>query len=138
MGPSKWIGAQWDRVLAVVGAVIAGLVLMIGWFRVSDTPYPAEQLPGIFSGGIGGIFLLGIAATLWLSADLRDEWCKLDSIDESLKELIAQPTGVPSACIGSGGDGQSPAEPPVVRPVLDVTTTPKHADSRPGSVQARR
>jgi hypothetical protein len=51
---------------------------------VSGTAYPADQLPYIISGGVGGIFLLGLGAMMWLSADLRDEWRKLDRIDENL------------------------------------------------------
>ena len=53
---------------------------------MSGSPYAAAQLPYIISGGIGGIFLLGVGATLWLSADLRDEWRKLDCIEEALRE----------------------------------------------------
>jgi hypothetical protein len=34
------------------------------------------------SGGITGILLMGAAATLWLSADMRDEWRKLDELAE--------------------------------------------------------
>jgi hypothetical protein len=31
--------------------------------------------------------LVGIGLTLYLSADLRDEWRKLDSLDQSLREV---------------------------------------------------
>jgi hypothetical protein len=41
------------------------------------------------SGGLVGLFLLGIAGTLWLSADMRDEWRKLDRLQESLDGLAA-------------------------------------------------
>lgn len=83
----RWARTQWDRVAAAVIAVAAAVVLLVGWFRLTDTPNPDDQLPLILSGGIGGVFLLGMAATFWLSADLRDEWCKLDSIDEALRDL---------------------------------------------------
>jgi hypothetical protein len=77
--PTKWLRLQWDR------------ALIIGWVGVSSTAYSAEQLPYIISGGIGGIFLLGVGATLWLSADLRDEWRKLDRIEEALQQREASP-----------------------------------------------
>jgi hypothetical protein len=83
----KWARAQWDR-LGAVGAAAAGLLaLLLGWIGVSGSAYPAGQLPYVVSGGLLGIFLLGIAGTLWLSADLRDEWRKIDRVEEALRAL---------------------------------------------------
>ena len=82
----KWLRLQWDRVLAWVLVAAGAIALIAGWVGVSGSAYAAGQLPYIISGGIGGIFLLGVGATLWLSADLRDEWCKLDSIEDALRE----------------------------------------------------
>lgn len=81
MDIAKWVRAQWDRVLAWVCVAAGAIVLVVGWAGVSRYPYPADQLPYIISGGVGGLFLLGLGAMLWLSADLRDEWRKLDEID---------------------------------------------------------
>jgi len=87
----RWLQTQWDRVVAV-GLVAAGIVALVcGWFGISHTPYPAEQLPYILSAGIGGLLLVSIGATSWLSADLRDEWRKLDAIDDTLHELVGSP-----------------------------------------------
>jgi len=58
---------------------------------------PAEQLPYIISAGIGGMFLLGLGAMLWLSADLRDEWRKLDRIERRLGSAPAAPAPVAAA-----------------------------------------
>jgi len=75
---------QWDRA-AAWGLVAAGaVVVVLGWAGVSGSALPAEQLPYIISAGVGGMFLLGLGATLWLSADLRDEWRKLDRIERRL------------------------------------------------------
>lgn len=79
--------ALWDRLAAALLALLAGVLLIVGWNRVSDTPFPAEQLPYLMSAGIGALYLLGIGVTLWLSADLRDEWHKLDAIDQRLERL---------------------------------------------------
>ena len=76
--------AQWDRFGAATCTVIGGLFLFFGWLGVSNTPYLVEQIPYVLSGGIGGVFFLGLGATLWISADLRDEWAKLDRIEEAL------------------------------------------------------
>ncbi len=70
MNPAKWLQLQWDRTLAWVLVAAGAVALIVGWVGVSGTAYSAEQLPYIISGGIGGIFLLGVGATLWLSADL--------------------------------------------------------------------
>jgi hypothetical protein len=83
----KWLRVEWDRAVSVGCMVLGAVCLVVGWLGISRTPYPAEQLPYILSGGIAGVFLLGLGATFWLSADLRDEWSKLDSIDESLQAL---------------------------------------------------
>jgi hypothetical protein len=86
MDVGKWLRLQWDRVLAWAFVAAGAIALIVGWAGVSGTAYAAGQLPYIISGGIGGIFLLGVGATLWLSADLRDEWRKLDCIEDALRE----------------------------------------------------
>ena len=100
---------QWDRAAAWAFVGIGALVLILGWVRISGSALPAEQLPYIISAGIGGMFLLGVGAMLWLSADLRDEWRKLDRIERRL---------------GADADGRSPAEATVAaaddRPLLAV------------------
>jgi len=68
---------------------IAGVIsLVVGYARVSNSSLLAEQTRYIVSGGIGGIFLLGLGATLWISADLRDEWRKLDRIEGALADGV--------------------------------------------------
>jgi protein-S-isoprenylcysteine O-methyltransferase Ste14 len=79
---------QWDRVAAWVAAAAGLVLLIVGYFGVSSSPYPAEQIPYIVSSGIGALFLLGAAATLWVSADLRDEWSKLDEIRQLLATQV--------------------------------------------------
>src|SRR4051812_25088562 len=81
-----WVRAQWDRVLAWVLIGVGALCLLIGWIGVSGTSYVAEQLPYVVSAGLFGLFLLGLGATIWLSADLRDEWRKLDRIEDTLRD----------------------------------------------------
>jgi hypothetical protein len=84
-------------VLIVAGAV----VLILGWVGVSRYAYPADQLPYIISGGIGGLFLVGVGAMLWLSADLRDEWRMLRRIDEALRDQAGVALVVESPTAGS-------------------------------------
>ena len=83
----KYARNQWDRIgawLCVIGGAVA---LLVGYLGVSDTLNTGEQLPYVVSGGMVGLFLLGLGALLWLSADLRDEWRKLDELDQRLAAL---------------------------------------------------
>ena len=88
---------QWDRSAGIVFSVIGVIALIKGWMGVRGTPVLAEQTRYIVSGGIGAIVLLGIGATLWISADLRDEWRKLDRIEQSLGDGVLRWAGDGSA-----------------------------------------
>jgi hypothetical protein len=84
----KWLRLQWDRVFGAAFVLTGAVALLTGWSKVSGTPYPAEQIPYVVSAGLGGLFLLGVGATLWHSADLRDEWRKLDRLEEKLDAAL--------------------------------------------------
>jgi hypothetical protein len=86
MGRRDWMRANWDRVGAWGCVAAAAIALFVGWWGVSRAVYPASQLPYIISGGIGGALLLAFGVTLLISADLRDEWQKLDEIASRLPE----------------------------------------------------
>lgn len=104
MNLGKWLALQGDRVAAWASVLTGAVALVVGWFGVSGTAYQSEQIPYIVSGGIGGMFLLGLGGMLWLSADMRDEWYKLDRVEEELRltraagmaVLAAQPAVAPS------------------------------------------
>ncbi|MGH8998783.1 MAG: hypothetical protein ACRDY7_05265 [Acidimicrobiia bacterium] len=101
----RYVRAQWDRVGAWL--LIGGgfLALLVGWLGVSDTTILAAQMPYIISGGMLGLALIGVGAMLWLSADLRDEWRKLDAMHEEMADtpLNAVVVADPPA---SGADGE--------------------------------
>ena len=80
-------------VLALVAAIAGGVALLIGYFGVSGTLDPAKQLPYLISGGIGGLFLLGVAAALLFSSDLgatRADIARLQDSVEQLTERVAE------------------------------------------------
>ena len=81
-----WARNQWDRAAAVTLFVAGVLAVFLGWLGVSRSAYEAESLPYILSGGFFGLLALGAGGVLWLSADLRDEWRKLDSIEQAWRE----------------------------------------------------
>lgn len=103
MDLTKWLRVQADRVAAVACVLAGALVLLVGWIGVSSHAYPAEQLPYIASAGLGGMFLLGMGAVLWLSADLVDEWRKLDRLEQELRKQTAAMVGADAART-MGGD----------------------------------
>lgn len=102
MDVKTYLKAQWDRAAAWVAAVIGLVALTVGYFGASGTAFTSEQVPYIISGGMFGIFCLGVGATLWLSADLRDEWRKLDEIDEHLTTAIALNVLTPAPAQSNG------------------------------------
>ncbi|GAA0629914.1 hypothetical protein GCM10009547_37020 [Sporichthya brevicatena] len=79
---------QWDRTAAVVLTLAGVIALFAGYIGVADSVVLAEQTRYIVSGGIAGLFMLGLGATLWISADLRDEWRKLDRIEQALGDGV--------------------------------------------------
>ena len=83
----RYARLQWDRVAAVAAVIAGGMLIILGWVGVSQAALTAQQLPYIISGGIGGLFLLGVGGVLWLSADLRDEWRKLDAIERQQRAV---------------------------------------------------
>jgi hypothetical protein len=111
----KWLKCQWDRAAAVAAGVLGLVALLLGWLGVSRSGLPAEQIPYLASGAVLGLFALGIAATLWLSADLRDEWRKLDLIhrDLSPESEPAQKVEASSVDVGEASTGEWEPEPPV-------------------------
>lgn len=105
MDALRWVRNQWDRAIAIVAGVAGALALLLGWLGMARSVFPAEQLPYIVSGGLAGLFYLGIGATAWLSADMRDEWRKLDRLEEQERERST--SSLP-------WDGEVPAVPNIV------------------------
>jgi hypothetical protein len=86
MGGVTWLRAEWDRFLAWALLTAGAVLVVIGAVQVADHRYLADQLSFIMSAGIGGLACIGFGAGLILSADLHDEWRKLDRLEELLAE----------------------------------------------------
>lgn len=80
------VRAEWDRILATVLIAAGAVLVIVAWAGVSGTPFVADQLAYIASGGIGGLFLLALGLALLMSADHHDEWRKLDAIEAALRD----------------------------------------------------
>jgi hypothetical protein len=150
-----WLRAEWDRVLGFSLIALGAVLLVLGYLGVSGSPYVAEQLSYIVSGGLGGLFLLGAGATLLILADLHDEWRKLDRVEAMLSGEIPFPTrpqtngaASPSPSAAPAGSAalaaaSAPAAAPVAAPApaaspaLMVETAPAESDGRPGPAEPR-
>ena len=121
----RFLRAEWDR-LAGYGCVAAGVVLLIaGFVGVRTSADVIDEISYLVTGGIGSIFLLGVGATLLLSADLHDDFRKLHRVEEKLDRverlLLAQHPELldladpPSPPAGSNGDQASPVRAGAVR-----------------------
>jgi hypothetical protein len=82
--------SQWDRAIAIACAVGGAVSLLIGWIGTSGTEHVAAQMPYIVSAGFTGMFLLGIAAVTWITADLRDEWRELRRVGTLLERELTE------------------------------------------------
>jgi hypothetical protein len=105
----KILRAQWDRAGAIAAVVIGLVALLIGYIGVSGTEYVVKQMPYIISGGLLGIFLLGLGTAMWLSADLRDEWRELRLLRLHLSEQAQQPLA-PAAQLSPPAAVEAPTE----------------------------
>lgn len=99
---------RWERVLAVLSLLVGALGLLIGWLGISRATLTTEQLPYLASGGLLGLFALGLGATLWLSADMRDEFGALLRIKDLMEEG-AEPPAEPVVRL-ERNDGSVPAQ----------------------------
>ncbi|WP_198547376.1 hypothetical protein [Streptomyces jeddahensis] len=128
------VRSQWDRLTAAATGVGGAVALIVGWHGVSGTPYPAEQLPYLASAGFGGLFLLGVSTALWLSADLRDEWRKLDRIEQALRAADGLGTFEAGRVVGaSGAPGAfGPTGAPAGTPVPAAYAAPAPAPAEHG------
>lgn len=82
---TDWLRAEWDRILGFACIGMGGLLIFVGYLGASDSVHTPETLSYLISGGIGGLFLLGAGATLLVSADLHDEWRKLDRLEDAFR-----------------------------------------------------
>jgi hypothetical protein len=80
-----WAVSQWDRVIGWT-CVAGGAVLTVtGALSVSAAQDQLDQLSYLATGPALGLFLLGLGAILVVTADLRDDWAKLDEVAAALQ-----------------------------------------------------
>jgi len=120
-----FLKAQWDRVLGWTLIVLGGLALLLGYEGIRESAFVAQQLSYLASGGIGGLWLVGVGATLLVTANVSDEWRKLDEV----KDLIARVLEL---------DGEDTDEASGVNEMIDTTDTPAAPGRTTKRVSAQR
>jgi len=85
----RLVRTQWDRAGAVALVVAGLLALLLGWIGMSATVLTFQQLPYLLSGGLFGLALIAVGTALWLSADVRDEWRKIDRLEAAIDRAAA-------------------------------------------------
>jgi hypothetical protein len=115
MSGIDWLKAEWDRISGFGCIGLGGLLVLFGYLGASNSTHTPEVLSYLISGGIGGLFLLGVGATLLVSADLHDEWRKLDRLEDAFRSgVLGSPSSFAAAdddtAVDLTGPGQSRAE----------------------------
>lgn len=80
-----------DPRLVVAGVLMAlgAIALLLGWYGVSGSLDPGVQLSYFISGGLGGIFLVGVGAVLVSSSNMRVATRKIDDLQRGIDDLTA-------------------------------------------------
>jgi hypothetical protein len=83
-GPGLVIRTQLDRIAAYSTVAVAGAVFVRGAYGLTHSPYGAEEVTYLISGGLGALTLLGFGVALFLLADLRDHHLKLGRLSQAV------------------------------------------------------
>lgn len=83
----RYLSAGGMQALGVASCGLGFLILVFGWWKISQESIVALQIPYLISGGIGGVLLLGMGGILLVSHDLRLDNRRLEAIEESIAEL---------------------------------------------------
>lgn len=87
MGFKRFLRAEWDRVAGYAFVLAGAVALVFGFVGVRAAADVVDEISYLVTGGIGAIFLLGVGATLLLSADLHDDFRKLDRVEGKLDAI---------------------------------------------------
>ena len=112
----KWCRNEWERTVGAITVVIGVIAFVLGFLGQRDKTLVTEQIPYVVSGALLGLLLVVIGTTVWLSADLHDEWVKLDRVEASLGQAVTlmqsgefRPAAHAPPHSAADGDGAAPA-----------------------------
>lgn len=95
----RWAASATRPTLGWALAGLGVIFIIVGWFGISGEAIVAKQLPYLISGGVGGIALVGVGATLIGTERLRQDSGRLDRLEHMVAELrevlLARPDAPP-------------------------------------------
>lgn len=99
-----------ERTLMILGGVIAPIgvvIVLLGWWGASQTPFVFEQVPYLISGGLFGLALVFLGAFLyfahWLTELVREHRSQSSAIIEALQRLQDEVVRLGDAQVSSEG-----------------------------------
>jgi hypothetical protein len=75
--------------LAWVLLLAGGAALFLGWYGVSGTAVTAKQVPYVVSGGLVGVALVVLAASVFATDDVRRRLERVDALERQVASLCA-------------------------------------------------
>lgn len=110
-----------ERALMIIGGIIAPvgiIVVLLGWWGASQTPFVFEQVPYLISGGLFGLALVFLGAFFyfahWMTELVREHRSQSSAIVEALGRLqdevsrLAGAVSAPAAAsLSTGSDGRA-------------------------------
>lgn len=66
----------------------AGAVGVVGWYRLSGTPYLNEQVPYLASAGLAVVVLAVAGGSLLVAEQMRTDDRRLDDLEDAVRTLI--------------------------------------------------
>lgn len=80
-----WLRSEWDRVAGFTLAGVGGLLVVVGGVAARGAPTTIDALSYIATAGLIGLFCTIVGVGMFVSADLHDEWHKLDRIEAAIR-----------------------------------------------------
>lgn len=78
---------DWREQAAMAFVVLGGIMIVIGWVGVSQATEVIDQLPYLFSGGLGGLVCLLIGLGLYIARNHARDQARIDELNEHLQAL---------------------------------------------------
>lgn len=139
-GAYRWLVAHRRLALAVASGSLGFVFLVLGWWGVTNTVQVADQLTYIASGGLFGLFLLGVAAIAYWGEQREREVSHLIEMQLYLS-AIAESLGL-TETREPRGEGEVRVEDEDRRSVRPARTTrvangASHGSGRPTRTRTR-
>src|SRR5258706_2305550 len=103
-----WLRSQWDRVAGYACIATGAGCMVVGAVQISRSPSILSQLSYIGSAALIGLFLTIVGVGLLVTADLHDEWRKLDRIEAAIRANDPSPVAPAASAAGAPGSAAEP------------------------------